>query len=262
MNINYAKNFIKEYDVKSIDINSLDIVISKLGYNFVVYNPLFDYDDNIAAIIEGFNIDNELKNTCCFTCKSELTNCIFVSDGIEEKELVHLLLHEICHIYMHHIDKNAIANSAYYEYEANKFADDVKRYVNQNRLKRKALCKVPAFLISALIVTVVALSFKGNKSDMFYYQEPPVIATEQTTEPITETVTEITTESTTEEPTESITENGESSETLYYVSSSGRKYHLKDCYQINPNNCTALSLEQVVEMGYTPCKTCKPDKKD
>ena len=275
MIVNYAKNFIKEYDVNSIDINTLGMVISKLGYNLVVYNPLFSYDDNIAVIIEGFNIDNELKNTCCFTCKSELANCIFVRDGIEEKELIHLLLHEICHIYMHHIDKNAIANAAYYEYEANKFADDVKHYVSQNRIKRKALYAVPAFLLSAVAVTaIIVLCIKQNKPDEFkYYQEIQEtttaiteIVTEPTTEAVTDTqpeptteVTEATTESTTETTTEEIAE--ENDETLYYVSASGTKYHLKTCYQINPERCSALPLDKILEMGYSPCKTCEPDKR-
>ena len=44
-----------------------------------------------------------------------------------------------------------------------------------------------------------------------------------------------------------------------YISKSGNKYHRADCYHINVDNCTMMSEEQAISLGYEPCKTCRPD---
>ena len=44
-----------------------------------------------------------------------------------------------------------------------------------------------------------------------------------------------------------------------YISKSGNKYHCADCYHINADNCTMMSEEQAISLGYEPCKTCRPD---
>lgn len=283
---NYVENFIKEFDIKAIDVYTLKTVICKLGFEILEYNPLLN-NDQVNTIITGLDLKEKLKNKSCFTYKSKLASYIFIRNNLTEYELIYLLLHEIGHIYMHHVDKDITDRPEYYEHEANKFADEVKFYIKQinqdnikndmkNRKKRKALYAVPAFLLSAAAITAIVLFVKQSKSDEYkYYQEIPEtttaiteIATEPITEAITEKpteVTEITTEPATEPITEEITEaaanNDSDDETLYYVSASGTKYHLKTCYHINPERCTALPLDRILEMGYTPCRTCEPDKR-
>ena len=48
-------------------------------------------------------------------------------------------------------------------------------------------------------------------------------------------------------------------ECAIYISKSGNKYHRADCYHINADNCTMMSEEQAISLGYEPCKTCRPD---
>ena len=254
MNLNYAKIFIKEYDVKSIDIDTLETIISKLGYNLVVYNSLFSYNDDVGTLIEIFSIEQRLKTECCFTCKNKFSHYIFVRDNLEENELIHLLLHEIGHIYKHHVDNNPAEKSTYYEYEANKFADDVKYYVNQNHIKRKALYAVPAFLLSALVLTVATLNLKSNNSNEFSL---PM----QETQSVTETITDEPVSDIPETSAEEITEL-EEDDKLYYVAKTGTKYHTKDCYHINLDECITITKEEAEKMGYEPCKDCNPDKQD
>ncbi len=266
MNVNnYVENFIKEFDIKEIDTYTLKTIIYKLEYELIEYNPLLN-NERVNTIINGLNLKEKLKNKSCFTYKSKLASYIFIRKGLAEHELIYLLLHEIGHIYMHHVDKDTTDKPEYYEHEANKFADEVKYYVSQkdikNRQKRKILHSVPTFLLSAVAVVAIVLLNKPNKSDETTTATTEIIAepsTESTTEKITETATESNTEPPTEETTEVVTGGGE--ETLYYVSASGTKYHTKDCYHINPEKCTALPLNQILEMGYTPCKTCEPDKR-
>lgn len=252
MNVNHAKNFIKEYCVKRLDISTLETIISKLGYKLIKYSPLLN-SEHVNMLIKGLSLKSELASRNCFTYKSKLASYIFVRDSLDEQELAYLLLHEIGHIYMHHIDNNATEKSDYYEHEANKFADDVKYYVNQNRIKRKALYVIPAFLLSVFVITAFVLQHKNNKTNGYkYYQQ-----TQETAETITETTTEAVAIETTTEHNEN-----ENSEMLYYVTPNGAKYHTKDCYHVNPDNCIALTLEQVEKMNYEPCKDCNPDKQD
>ena len=48
--------------------------------------------------------------------------------------------------------------------------------------------------------------------------------------------------------------------TQYYVTSSGKKYHLRNCSQINSKmNIRRLSREEIATGGYEPCDTCLHD---
>ncbi len=84
--------------------------------------------------------------------------------------------------------------------------------------------------------------------------------TEIATESTTKAISEITaTKKIVELTSKSVIEQ-EDSQTLYYVSKSGKKYHLGDCYNIDVDKCTTLTLEEIKKLGYEPCKICKPDK--
>lgn len=48
-------------------------------------------------------------------------------------------------------------------------------------------------------------------------------------------------------------------ECAVYISKSGNKYHRADCYHINADNYTMMSEKQAINLGYEPCKTCRPD---
>lgn len=248
MNVNYAKNFIKEYGVKRLDTSTLETIIPKLGYKLIKYSPLLN-SERVNMLIKGLNLKSVLASRSCFTYKSKLASYIFVRDNLEEHEQIHLLLHEIGHIYMHHIDNNITDKPDYNEREANKFADDVKYYVNQNRIKRKALYAIPAFLLSVFVVATIVLQYKNNKSNEYKYYQQTQETAETTVEATSEAVV-----------IETATEQNKNIETLYYVTPSGKKYHLAECPHINPNNCIAITKEQAEKMGYEPCKDCNPDK--
>ena len=49
----------------------------------------------------------------------------------------------------------------------------------------------------------------------------------------------------------------ESAENLYYVTSSGRKYHRKFCFMLKSRtNIIEYTLEDAIEKGYTACLFC------
>lgn len=43
---------------------------------------------------------------------------------------------------------------------------------------------------------------------------------------------------------------------IVYVTPNGKKYHKQNCYHIDSSNTIAMSIEDAVSLGYTPCKDC------
>lgn len=53
------------------------------------------------------------------------------------------------------------------------------------------------------------------------------------------------------------------SDPVYYVTSSGEKFHRKNCITIRyRNNVTTLHLDDAKMNGYTPCRVCCPDEEN
>lgn len=205
MNTNdYSKEFIKEYGINKVTLNTLEEVITKLGYTLIKYNSVFN-NEYVDKLVKGLMIKDNLENNPCFTYKTDYMSYIFVREGMQEQVLLPLLLHEIGHIYLKHMDSSLTDDPVTLECEANEFAFKVQYYVNQNRLKRKALYIVPAFLLSVLVITAIVQ----------YHQQ-----TQETAEIITETTSEAAV-------TETTTDHNENSEMLYYVTPSGKKISLR-----------------------------------
>jgi len=52
-------------------------------------------------------------------------------------------------------------------------------------------------------------------------------------------------------------DNDVDSELTYYVTKSGKKYHVESCHYVSDKSkCTALSLDEISSSKYEPCKKC------
>ena len=49
---------------------------------------------------------------------------------------------------------------------------------------------------------------------------------------------------------------------IVYITLTGGKYHDLDCYTIENSRLLAITLEEAVFVGYTPCKKCHPEEAD
>ncbi|MBQ8435306.1 MAG: hypothetical protein IJX24_04790 [Oscillospiraceae bacterium] len=229
----YAKNFIKEYNISKIDIEILRTIINKLGYKLIEYNLFFNIEHTDKLVI-GLELEKELRSKFCFTYKNEHMSYIFVREGIKENELILILLQELGHIYMKHLDNDVTENSSIYEFEADLFAVDVLKLVNRNKKIRYLMPFALGLVVTSLLLFTVI--FVSNKSGSVEYQyNNSEIASEATA-------------------------SDENNTNVYYVSHSGSKYHTADCYHIDVAECAALTLEEIQKLGYEPCKTCRPDK--
>ena len=128
-------------------------------------------------------------------------------------------------------------------------------------------------ILSVLIIFLFGCDKNKNSPDNSYdaLQAFAVIQNETETEPQTEIISGImqysqdkTTENTTinitaaenTEPIES-SETSESSENLYVITPSGKKYHYPTCRTVK-NIKEYLTKEEAEQMGYEPCKICNP----
>lgn len=148
-------------------------------------------------------------------------------------------------------------------------ADEFARLliVNYTHLRKAA-----PIMIIVLIVAVVLTAKSCSKSNIVINNNAaPVLQTEPSavTENITPTQDQSEFETVLTTAVETSTPNSETKTeaTTYivdpkhavYISKSGDKYHSADCYHINIDNCTMISEEQAISLGYKPCKTCRPD---
>lgn len=207
-------------------------------------------------LIREHKLENYVKNHRAFTYEYAGEIIILYRDNLKGYNRLYTISHEIGHIYLGHT--SALEKSEDEEIEADEFAE-----LLLNGYKKPL--SIAGVLILTLITIAGFINLPSTAPEDNKRETTMVITSEPTTEfvteiPTTAIITEPITEPTTEEHTESIVEQGENDETLYYVTAGGQKYHLKSCYQINPNRCVPLTLEQVENMGYSPCKTCRPNE--
>jgi len=136
------------------------------------------------------------------------------------------------------------------------------------RLNKTMILIICLIFISAVICGCSNDNSNISEQSLAFLQANAPDETSPTTEIIAGTVSLSTTESTTisvsvtENTTEYMTyttENTESAnqENLYVVTPSGKKYHYDTCHNAK-NVYKYLTKEEAEQLGYQPCKTCKP----
>lgn len=187
---------------------------------------------------------------------------IFYPDDLSALERRSVIMHECGHIYLRHLGNGSILGKngnrrrdASQEAEANAFAlyalapPDILARAKLNtpgQIARACLISDPdartvaihmlpsrlrKLLAPVLIVAVLLCLYLRPKA--------PSPGTAQPSQPPQPS-----------QPTQATT--------MVYITKSGDHYHRQDCYQIAGRETIAIDLDQAAEMGYTPCKTCRP----
>lgn len=207
-----VKKFIKKYKIKEITYPVLEQIINSLGFKIQYFNK---YSQKSIALFENLHIKNPAK---CFTFASEDFRYVFVSDSLNNDDKLYLLLHEIGHIYLNHIEQNVILDNVKFEKQANEFAFWTEIKLRKRKLFHK--------IIIVLIALILSLSV-----GVFIYHSNIDKNIENT----------------------SVSENNAS---VYYITKTGNKYHTKDCRHITGRDVTAVSIDDLKNMGYEPCADC------
>ncbi len=238
-----STEFIKKYGLRHEKITSEKIkeILKAQGFKTKEYrkNNCTEETDELLKLFGCIDLSRHVNG---FTYIDDYENkVVFYVKGLNEDDLIRVLLHEEGHIFLDHPFKNGIFENSdtQKEYEANKFAEEVMQY--HSRLRNK-ICA--CFLAVLLSVTAVCV-YNSRKNDDL--NTPPVpkqhqnIITEDTTSPAAE-------------------DEASGETTTVYIVGTGDKYHEKDCYIVkNRSDAKAVDRNDAIEFGKTPCEICNPN---
>ncbi len=221
-----AFNFLKQYDLKNVNYNTLSEVIERQGYSIVEYSHISNTDD-VETLLNALGVKALSLTTGAFTYADENHRIVFINEGLSDEEKTVLLAHEQGHIY--NGDLNSFSNihgkSVTDEYNANEFAhyllkQGVFRHIRLcfATMKCKAVCVI---LLSVLLVlaAVFGVFFSGTR--LF----------------------------------------SEKDNKKYCITPYGQKYHLSSCPTVEGHELIYGSEKEFKKLGKKPCEICIGEKK-
>ncbi|MDE6150276.1 MAG: ImmA/IrrE family metallo-endopeptidase [Ruminococcus sp.] len=275
-----AKQFVKECNYKDLSFKSLKTALQKLGFGLVRFNQ-FD-TDKIAELSHLMKIPVSQFEKMAFTYDLNNVKTIYVREFISEKDFATLVLHEIGHILLGHTkdQHNIYTSDVQQESEANAFALYAIDYIQNHNKKSSVIKKVslPLTLLSCTLIITVAmliipyrLNSKSNdiSSSALLSQADATEDLSSVTEKITKkeqttTTTPKTTLSTSTTtpatPAEKSVTNDTNDIEVFYITKTGKKYHLQGCRHIVGRDVIEGTKEDFEKVGYEPCADCIGDK--
>lgn len=189
---------------------------------------------HVSELIKRLRIENETQQNDSFLFIKNNLNLLFINTDTSVEDKIALLRHELGHICDPDFKKSDIL---YSKIQKEEFANEFSCFI-----KNPGICfMIRVFLLKKwkLLVSVIALI--TCVLGILFMNNTPTIAP---TKPVTvATSTPIISDST------------------YYVTSSGEKYHLKHCVMIKyKNNLTEITLNDAINYGYKPCLICNPEE--
>lgn len=216
-----------------IDYNDLLHVIEYNQFAIIEYKK-HSNSEHVSELIRRLRVENETVQNDSFIYINNNLKFLFINADVSLEDKCALLRHELGHI----CDPN-FKNTAegYSKIKREEFANDFSFYLKNPgigfKLKLFMLrkCKLLAGMI-ALAACILGLSVMIKSSII------------QPTKPVTGDVSTYV-----------------SSDNTYYVTSSGKKYHIKHCIIIKyKNNLTDIKLNDAINKGYKPCLICIPEE--
>ena len=222
--INNAKKtaglFKKTFKLTDINEKSLCDTIAKQGYTVVYFNAIFN-NENVSQIINNLGLDDAVTRHKGFTYSNNKYRLVFINEDLSDEERLMVLAHEEGHIFLGHMSNNPIiGEDVRQEHEANEFAHYLL-YPDKCE-KSKMWIKKHKKLVISVCAVVLALVI-GVTSYSLWSREKTYF--------------------------------GE-----YYITTTGNKYHKKDCIFVkNKDNVSRLTKQEYESGEYEPCKTCLPE---
>lgn len=219
-----ASNFVKEFKLNSSKILSFE-ELSKVAVklNYKIFRP----KNAESKVLLALDLQTEFKTLSAFTFAKDNVKYIFIRSDVPNEVAAVLLLHELSHIYLGHLEKSTMP-AASDEAEAELFVSYVSKKIFDKRIKITILnCVVCALTAIALIISVHNSQTQNS-------------------------IIEI---STTTVNTETNADQNENSE-IVVVTKTGEKYHKPNCYHVIGSEVIELTISEAQNAGYEPCKDC------
>lgn len=211
--------FKKKYKLAEITEKTLCDALETQGYTVIRFNTIVN-DEDVTQIISNLNLEDTILSHKGFTYSNDKYRLVFVNDDLSEEERLMVLAHEVGHIFCEHMTcQPIIGQDVKQEHEANEFAHYLLHPDKTD--KTKAWFKGHKKLVIALCACILLIAV-GVAIFSFVSREK--------------------------------TYYGE-----YYITTTGNKYHEKDCIFVkNKDNARRLTKEEFESGDYEPCKTCLP----
>ncbi len=216
-----AQQFLTENDLNNPDYKALEKAAENLGFVVVEFSNILN-DSDVQNVIDNLKLNKVVSESRAFTYADDKFRIIFINEDLGEKEKITVLTHELGHIICNHFGSKAIiGNDVKEEYEANEFV----HYVLNRGFFQKVKSKIKAHkkLAVSVIAVIMVLAIGGIVCGYVCKQQSYY---------------------------------GE-----YYITTSGDRYHKKDCIFVkNKTDAERLTKEDFESGKYKPCNTCLPDK--
>lgn len=219
-----ASNFVKEFKLNSSKILSFE-ELSKVAVklNYKIFRP----KNAESKVLLALDLQTEFKTLSAFTFAKDNVKYIFIRSDVPNEVAAVLLLHELSHIYLGHLEKSTMP-AASDEAEAELFVSYVSKKIFDKRIKITILnCVVCALTAIALIISVHNSQTQNSAIEI----------------------------STTTVNTETNADQNENSE-IVVVTKTGEKYHKPNCYHVIGSEVIELTISEAQNAGYEPCKDC------
>ena len=225
----------KALKARKLNIKNVETIIMDCGYTVIYFNtPMGDSE------ISRYYLDTEKATLKAFTYY-ENARIVFVDNNLHTEDKLYLLLHELGHIVLEHLEENNIMTKNTYlmDIEADNFA-----YSIIYRDNKVLVCVLlSAVLISISVLTAGMINATKNTVTTYNNVESSKVS-DDTEIPVTNSNPETATESEVESE-------------FVYVTPSGNKFHRADCYYIKNRTTTELSRTKAATR-YAPCAVCEP----
>ncbi len=214
-----ARKFQNDFGLQNVSLDNLRSAIQRQGYTIVEYNNIFN-DENVAALLDVLNLEDYCGRTKGFTYTDSKRRLVFLHEDLSYDEKLMVLAHEEGHIYCNHFCSTPIlGRDVMEENEASEFA----HYLLHQSIGQKVSCFIQKYkkaTISAAIAVLLVLVACIVYGEI--KQEERYYGD-------------------------------------FYVTSTGNKYHEKDCIFVKcKDNVERLTIEQFENGEYEPCGICLP----
>jgi nuclease (SNase domain protein) len=207
----------------------LEAALTEMGVLVVEYSQEIN-DPDIESLLKSIHKLEISKTVDSFYHIDKSKKIVCIKEGLNEKDKVMLISHEIGHIYCDNaIIRNLAQNTGP---QKEKAANDFANYLLNNH-HRLGICIISIAAIAILLVTADIATKHTNNNSAAQTQ----VIQEATASPVIADIEVV-------------------------VTKTGQKYHKPDCnYVKDKANLIHMTLDEAIGGGYEPCEMCKPDNK-
>lgn len=125
-----AIKFINKDIKKKLDFRTITECLKSKGYTVIFYNP-----EEGNNLIESYGLTEFSRTVKAFTVRKDALKIVFISSVVPPEDKLYLLLHEVGHIVLGHLNTNSLTtNSRLQDMEAEAFAYTLLNPPKQNKL--------------------------------------------------------------------------------------------------------------------------------